>query len=118
MDTDIYICSKPLQYFNIQNIHCEFSKARKVLIILGRFVNARLFFEQVKENNHYWDEILFFKNQFQMDMYLFLHPAKNLFVEVDNSFIYGIFSKLCRFERMYMFEEGFGSYRRDRFDTS
>ena len=53
-----------------------------------------------------------------MDLYLFFHPVNTLFVEVDASFVYGIFFKLSRFKRMYMFEEGFGSYRRDRFDNS
>ncbi len=44
MDTDIYICSKPLQYFNVRNIDMEMHLQKKVLIILGHFRDAELFF--------------------------------------------------------------------------
>ena len=47
MDTDIYICSKPLQYFNVRNIGYGNASSKKVLIILGHFRDAELFFHQV-----------------------------------------------------------------------
>ena len=118
MDTDIYICSKPLQYFNVRNIGYGNASSKKVLIILGHFRDAELFFHQVKTFDDTWNDILYFKDLFHLDLYLFFHPVNTLFVEVDASFVYGIFFKLSRFKRMYMFEEGFGSYRRDRFDNS
>lgn len=118
MDTDVYICSKPLQYFNVRNIDYGLASSKKILIILGHFRDAESFYHQIKKFDDTWDEILYFKDLFHLDLYLFFHPASTLFVEVDNSFIYGIFSILFRFKRMYMFEEGFGSYRRDRFDKS
>lgn len=118
MDTDIYICSKPLQYFNVRNIGIVSTNSRRVLIVLGRFVDADKFFQHIKEFDNIWDDILFFTNQYRVDIYLFFHPANNLFVEVDTSFVYGIMGKLSLFKKMYVFEEGFGSYRRDRFDSS
>lgn len=118
MDTDAYICSKPLQYFNVRNIENDSASSRKVLIILGYFRDAELFYRQVKKLDDTWDDIIYFKDLFHLDLYLFFHPVNTLFVEVDASFVYGIFFKLSRFKRMYMFEEGFGSYRRDRFDDS
>ncbi len=116
--TDIYVCSKPLQYFNIRNIGREAGEARRVLAILGFFVNAPDFYRKVKALDGTWDEVRYFKTQYAFDCYLFIHHARKLFVEVDRSFIYGIFSKLRIFREMYLFEEGFGSYRRDRFDDS
>lgn len=110
MSRDVYICSKPLQYFNVRNIGYE-SGSLKVLAIVGNFRDARSFFEHVRQWDDSWDEILYFDTQFQFDRYLFFHPADTLFVEIDVSFVYGIFYKLSRFKRMYVFEEGFGTYR-------
>ena len=53
MDTDIYICSKPLQYFNVRNIGYGNASSKKVLIILGHFRDAELFFHQVKTFEEY-----------------------------------------------------------------
>lgn len=118
MSTDIYICSKPLQYFNIRNIKYQSSSGRKVLLVLGSFIDAEKFVEKIRMLDTSWDEIKLFKSHGEIYLYLFFHPAINLFVEIDASFVYGIFYKLARFKNMYMFEEGFGSYRRDRFDRS
>lgn len=118
MTIDLFVCSKPLQYFNIRNINWIPDKTYRTLVILGFFSNSLNFFHRVKELDHTWNKILYFKTQYEFDYYLFIHPAHRLFVEVDNSFVYGIFHKLHRFHEMYIFEEGFGSYRRDRFDNS
>ena len=59
MDTDIYICSKPLQYFNVRNIGYGNASSKKVLIILGHFRDAELFFHQVKTFDDTWNDILF-----------------------------------------------------------
>lgn len=118
MNTDLYICSKPLQYFNIRNIQSTQDDTRQILAILGFFTDSYFFFHRVKELDHRWNKVLYFKTQYELDYYLLFHPVHRLFVEIDNSFIYGLFHKLHRFNEMYMFEEGFGSYRRDRFDNS
>lgn len=118
MDADIYVCSKPLQYFNLRNCNYKSDSARKILVFIGKFVDAKSFFAQVKDNDDTWDDVLYFDDLFHWDLYLFTHPVNTLFVECDASFIYGLYSMLRRFKRMYMFEEGFGSYRRDRFDDS
>lgn len=118
MRPDIYICSKPLQYFNVRNMDSLSVPARRILVFLGTFIDAEAFVRKVRAYDTSWNDILYFENYFQLDRYLFFHPANRLFVECDASFMYGIFSKLGRFREMYMFEEGFGSYRRDRFDQS
>ena len=60
MNTDIYICSKPLQYFNVRNIGYGNVSSKKILIILGHFRDAELFFHQVKKFDDTWDDILYF----------------------------------------------------------
>ena len=69
MDTDIYICSKPLQYFNVRNIGYGNASSKKVLIILGHFRDAELFFHQVKTFDDTWNDILYFKDLFHLDLY-------------------------------------------------
>lgn len=118
MEKDVYICSKPLQYFNVRNIEKGDVGVRNILIILGFFLNAEDFFHKVKNLDKTWDEVLYFKSKYEVDSYLFFHPVRKLFVEVDKSFMYGILCSLGKFKEMYVFEEGFGSYRRDRFDDS
>ena len=83
MDTDIYICSKPLQYFNVRNIGYGNASSKKVLIILGHFRDAELFFHQVKTFDDTWNDILYFKDLFHLDLYLFFHPVNTLFVDLN-----------------------------------
>ena len=49
MDTDIYICSKPLQYFNVRNIGYGNASSKKLLINLGHFRDAEQFLHQKKK---------------------------------------------------------------------
>ncbi|MDD4515325.1 hypothetical protein [Massilibacteroides sp.] len=118
MKRNIYICSKPLQYFNLRNIKYENGEAEKILIIHGRFIDAKRFFEQVQVLDKDWDRIVFVDSWTKLYTFLFFHPAGNVFAEIDKSFVYGIFHLLFRFRRFYIFEEGFGSYRTDRIDES
>lgn len=118
MKRAIYICSKPLQYFNIRNIPSANSDVEKILIIHGRFIQAKAFFEQVKKIDKSWDRILFMDSWTKLYLFLFFHPAEQVFAEIDKSFVYGIFHSLRRFHQFYIFEEGFGSYRTDRVDDS
>lgn len=118
MKTYIYICSKPLQYFNLRNIDSESTGVKKILVVLGSFLESEQFVNRIKKYDTTWNDIVYFESHFQLYSYLFFHPANTWYVEIDASFVFGFFSKLSCFRRMYMFEEGFGSYRRDRFDTS
>lgn len=118
MKRDIFICSKPLQYFNLRNIAYEHADAEKILIIHGRFIQARTFFERVKQYDSTWDRVVFVRCWAELYTYLFFHPAQRLIAENDKSFVYGIFHVLRRFRQLYIFEEGFGSYRTDRVDDS
>lgn len=118
MKRDIYICSKPLQYFNLRNIDYRNPEAKNILVFHTRFIDGDTFFERVREYDHSWDEIVRVENWRQLYTYLLFHPAQRIFVENDKSFVYGIYHCLRRFRKMYLFEEGFGSYRNDRIDES
>lgn len=118
MKRDIYICSKPLQYFNIRNITFPSLSNERILIIYGCFIQAKDFYKRVKKIDTTWTNVVLVNSWSELYCFLFFHPAENLFVENDKSFIYGIFHSLRCFRRLYIFEEGFGSYRTDRIDNS
>lgn len=113
--SDIYVCSKPLQYFNIRNIRCDAPSGKKILIFMDYFMDARTFYERVKKYDHTWSDVLFFSGRFQVYRYIFCHHAYNLFVELDATFFFGVLHSLGCFKNMFMFEEGFGNYRTDRY---
>lgn len=111
---DIYVCSKPLQYFNIRNIpHLETFSKHRTLIILGSFYDSKKFAINIRKYDRIWDKVIYVTNHKELYLYLFMHHINNLIVEQDDCTIIGIlyFFKRCY---IYIFEEGFGSYRRDR----
>ena len=75
MDTDIYICSKPLQYFNVRNIGYGNASSKKVLIILGHFRDAELFFHQVKTFDDTWNDYIIFQRFVSIWIYIVFHPV-------------------------------------------
>jgi len=118
MEKDIYIISKPLQYFNVRNTDYRKRESRKVLVIYGKFIDSGIFYERIKANDKSWDQVVLVTSKLQKYLYVFFHKCDRLIVELDASFVMGILHKLRRFRKMYIFEEGFGSYRRDRFNNA
>jgi hypothetical protein len=114
MTHDVYICSKPLQYFNIRNIKRSGTREKDVLIFLNSFIDAPIFVDRVKEYDLSWGKVNLLKNRFSFYKYLFFHHADSIYVELDSTFFYGLLKVLGCFKHMFLFEEGFGSYRRDR----
>ncbi|MDH6358238.1 hypothetical protein [Parabacteroides sp. PF5-9] len=117
MKKECYIFSKPLQYFNIRNTDYRKRDTHKTLIVLGYFIDAKTFAEKIREHDDTWDKVVFLKNKYQEYLYLFFHRFENLFVEYDSTFVMGLLHKLGVYKRMYIFEEGYGSYRRDRIEN-
>lgn len=114
MKREIYVASKPLQYFNIRNIVDKEQDSHKTLILLGTFIDSEAFARSVKAYDTVWDEVVFITRKAQEYAYLLSHPCDALYVELDASFILGLLSAMGRFKYMYIYEEGYGSYRRDR----
>ena len=64
MKTDIYACSKPLQYFNARNIPRTFhSDHRRILVIITYFYKADDFYENIKANDDQWDKVVKVSNK-------------------------------------------------------
>lgn len=114
MEKDIYVVSKPLQYFNVRNIVDPERHSHKTLIILGFFIDSAAFTDAVRRHDTLWDEVIYLKSKRAEYFYLLRHRCARLYVELDASFILGILSSLGCFRQLYIYEEGYGSYRRDR----
>lgn len=118
MRPDVYICSKPLQFFNIKNIgEIEGMSRKKVLIIDPRFSNGKSFVELLRRYDNDWDEIISMNGQNHYYDYIKSHKINYLFVENDASFkmtMYMCYAKLFkRVNKLFVFEEGIGTYRND-----
>ena len=80
-NSDIYICSKPLQYFNIKNIPYE--NCNRILVIVDAFRDSEHFFERVSRYDKSWSQVLYVKCI--DDAYSFVNRkrANKLYVEND-----------------------------------
>jgi hypothetical protein len=108
---DVYLCSKPLQYFNIKNIpNLEDSSGIKKLIVIDAFINAKDYVERIRRFDNGWNEVLFFDNFNGGLKWILCHPVHNLFIDNDLSWFLYTLSLLKRIEGVYVYEEGVGSY--------
>jgi len=114
MEKDIYVVSKPLQYFNVRNIVDRDRRSHKTLIILGFFIDSDSFTDSVREYDDIWDEVIYMRSKPKEYFYLLFHRCDKLYVELDASFVLGVLSSFGCYKQMYIYEEGYGSYRRDR----
>ena len=107
--SDLYICSKPLQYFNLSNIPLNSETSNKILIIVGHFSNSREFADGVRQLDHNWDKVLYCRNDFFALIYVLFLKINNLYINYDISIILSILYHIKRMN-IYTYEEGIGSY--------
>lgn len=108
---DVYICSKPLQYFNIKNISTtEDSNEKKVLFVIDAFINAADYVNRIKLFDKEWDNVYLFKDLFKGLNWILKNPVHNLYVDNDMSWQIYCLSLFGRIDNLYVYEEGIGSY--------
>lgn len=118
MRPDVYICSKPLQFFNIKNIgNLAGSSNRRILIVFPDFFEGNIFVDNIRRFDSYWDEIITIQTKADYYNYIKKHKINYLIVENDASvrmFAFMIIAKLRnQVKALYVFEEGIGTYRND-----
>ncbi|MBG9375735.1 hypothetical protein I5907_05785 [Panacibacter sp. DH6] len=115
---NVFVCSKPLQYFNACNITPD-NNYKNVLIIENRFKDASAFYQCVKEYDTRWEEVLF-KNNYQEVLFvgLFKFNIINLYFYLDWLLIPALMLKIIPCKNLYVYEEGIGSYRSDIFSAT
>lgn len=111
MYRNVFIVSKPLQYFNATNID---TVGYKICLLVNNFYDAEVIYRKIKKNSPYWDEILFFETM-QSAYRWVLDNKKNietLFIDSDyGATKYKILSQL-RNINIFIYEEGIGNYRK------
>ena len=114
---DVYVCSKPLQYFNIKNIgKVENASQKRILIVIGAFYNAKHYVEHIKEYDKEWNDVIYMNDVSESHHWLRNHRINNLFVENDASWKIFFIYLLGRIKSIYVYEEGIGSYKKDTKD--
>lgn len=109
---DVYVCSKPYQYFNIKNIgNVENASKEKNLIMVGAFYDAPHYVKQIREYDREWSEVLFVKDVSEKNHWLRWHKINNLFLENDASWKIFFIYLLGHIKSLYVYEEGIGSYQ-------
>ena len=106
---EIYICSKPLQCFNIHNIPNKDNVEKKTLIIVDKFNDSKYFVDSLKRHNTKWDEILFYKSDARALLHVLFSNVTNLYVNYDISILLALVYYIKRLN-IYTYEEGIGSY--------
>jgi hypothetical protein len=103
--------SKPLQYVNVTNIECE---GKKILLLVDSFYDAKRIHDIIKREKNDWEDVIIFPEK--KDVYSWLvkniKSINNLFVDADvgyRSFIYKL-----RKIKIFIYEEGLGTYVSER----
>lgn len=112
---NVFVCSKPLQYFNACNITPD-NKHKNVLIIENRFKDADDFYKRVKEYDKRWEKVLL-KNNYREVLFacLFNFSIVNFYYYLDWLLVPALMLKIIPCKSLFIYEEGIGSYRSDIF---
>jgi|GEM_PF-2794225 len=105
---DIYVCSKPLQWFNARNIPNN-NTIPKVLIFINTYKNANLFFEKIKNYDYYWDEVYLVNSRKESRILLRKFTINSLFVDCDYGILGYLYSRI-EHKQFCLYEEGIGNY--------
>lgn len=111
MKVNVYMCSKPLQYFNIKNIVLNNNHTlRNILCIRNTFLDAENFIDKVRMYDKFWDEVICIKTKKEYHQYIRRTKIHNLIIENDASWLMWIHNLIGDFDNLYVFEEGIGTY--------
>lgn len=107
---NVFIVSKPLQYFNATNIS---TNGRRFLLIVDDFFNAKKVYLDLKERSICWDKIYLF--DVWSDAYNWILKNKldidNLYIDSDHGWTKYNYLKQFDGINIYVYEEGIGNYR-------
>jgi len=114
-NTNVYVCSKPLQYFNIRNLPKE-DQFKRVLIIEDKFKDAYKFYQQVIEFDKDWHEVIFIDNRSKIFwICLFKYSVANFYYYLDFMLKASILLYVLLCKKIFVYEEGISAYRTEIF---
>ncbi|BBD44456.1 Hypothetical protein PEIBARAKI_4449 [Petrimonas sp. IBARAKI] len=107
---NVFIISKPLQYFNATNINTIGSKT---CLLVNNFYHAQSVFEAIKRESLHWNKVFFFETTEDAYKWVLNNKKKisRLFIDSDyGATKYKILSQI-RCIDIFIYEEGIGNYR-------
>ena len=117
MNENVFICTKPLQYFNIKNIpYSKYFNAndKKILIVADEFYRSEDFYKEIKKVDKDWDKVIFRRNYNHALLYLWSHySVSNVFLSSDIGLFVSLTCSLRSFN-VYTYEEGVDTYSVNR----
>jgi len=107
--TNVYSCTKPIQWFNVENLFQSTKGEKNILFVLAFFPNVVEFVEKIKKNFPHWDHIYILKNRFEVSLYLLKIRPDILYIDADYGFK-GYLQTLFYNGDVFVYEEGIGTY--------
>jgi hypothetical protein len=115
LKTSIYVCSKPLQYFNIRNLPRD-TAYKNILIVEDKFKDAHKFYEQVIKYDRSWNKVHFAKDRSRILLLcLFKYRVTNLYYYMDFMLKPASLLYVVPCKNIFIYEEGISAYRTDMF---
>lgn len=112
---NFYVCSKPLQYFNVRNLP-KHPDRKHILIIENKFNDARLFYERVARFDTDWDEVIFAEDRSKVFLLTWRkYRVENVYYYLDFMFRASMMLLALNCRNIYVYEEGISAYRSDIF---
>ena len=110
----VYICTKPLQYFNCLNLSAtvDRNKSKLTLILIPNFSNSEYVISKIKKLDKSWDDIKEFDTKEKAIFFLKKNQVEEVYVDNDLHSEGALLGKLGTNVDFYVYEEGVGSYRR------
>ncbi|MCO4293119.1 hypothetical protein NF867_09605 [Solitalea sp. MAHUQ-68] len=105
---DVYVCSKPLQWFNIHNLNHS-KERRNILIVIDSFSGSSDFCKRLSEYDNIWSEILIAESRSDSVKLASKFKIHSLHVDCDYGIV-GYKYSLLKPHFFYVIEEGFGPY--------
>lgn len=106
---DIYLCTKPLQYFNVLNLPYDHRNTPRKLFWIPNFIGSDTFIENIRNYDKTWKDVVVVKNIRRFYVFLLLHRCQSVYTAYESSTIFGLIRFLRRFE-VFVFEEGASAY--------
>lgn len=109
MNFNVFICTKPFQWINVENIKKE--DGNNILIIVSNFPNANEIARRIEEVFTHWKSIHVVENRLKAFLVAQKYNIKNLYVDSDygrKSYVYSLTKG-----QLFVYDEGIGTYSID-----
>ena len=115
---NMYVCSKPLQYFNVRNLPKE-DKFDHILVVEDKFKDADIFYNKVVEFDKDWTEVVFVEDRSKiLSLCLFKYQVAKFYYYMDFMLKAAALLYALPCKDLFVYEEGISAYRTEMFTNT